>query len=144
MSKDLNIVAIIGRLTRDGELKTTQNGNSVISFTLAVGDDYGEKKQSYFFDCQYWTKANINQYLLKGSQIAIEGSLQQQKWTDQNGQNKSKIVINVKSLQFLTKSNNNQQGNQQDNGQQQGFFPEKQQNFNDEPWSNPSFDDMPF
>jgi len=80
---DLNRGILVGRLTRDPELKHTQAGMAVTSFTIANSRTYtqgGEKKEQVsYFDCIAWTKLAelISQYCKKGTQVAIEGRLQQ-------------------------------------------------------------------
>lgn len=107
MSSDLNRVILVGRLTRDPELRYTPGGTAVASFTLASNKTFtqnGEKKdQVSYFDCVVWSKMGeiITEYCKKGKLIAIEGRLQQRRWDDQDGNKKSKIEIVVDTFQFL-------------------------------------------
>src|SRR5512138_2486102 len=102
---DLNIVLIIGRLTRDAELKYTQGGTAVSKFGVACnkrrkdGDQW--KDEASFFDVVLWGKSaeGLNQYLTKGKQVAIEGELNQNRWT-QDGQNRSKVEIVARAVQL--------------------------------------------
>ncbi len=104
---DINIVSIIGRLTRDAELKYTQGGTAISRFSIACnttrkdGDKYVE--QAHFFDCVLWGKMaeSLNQYLLKGKQVGILGELRQNRWTTQEGQARSRIEIHVNNIQLL-------------------------------------------
>lgn len=106
MSADLNHVDLIGRLTRDAELKYTAGGTAVCKFALAVnrrvkkGDQWTE--EASFFDCVLWGKSGeaINQYLLKGKQIAVDGELRQERWQHE-GQNRSKIEVVANNVQLL-------------------------------------------
>ena len=100
MANDLNSVILVGRLTRDMESRTTNSGKTVGSFSLAVGGF--KKDETSFFDCQVWGKTaeNLAQYLLKGKQIAISGSLIQQRW-EQDGNKRSKVVVNCQNIQLL-------------------------------------------
>ncbi len=89
---DLNKVMLIGRLTRDPELRNTTTGKAVCSFSIATNrawtDAQGQKqKQSEFHNVVMWSKlAEIaNQYLRKGGQVYIEGRLQTRDWTGQDG-----------------------------------------------------------
>ena len=108
MSSDLNRVVLIGRLTRDPELRYTPSGTAVAGFSLANNRTYavtGEKKdQVSYFDCVAWAKLGeiITEYGKKGHRIAIEGRLQQRRWDDQDGKKRSKIEIVVETFQFLT------------------------------------------
>jgi single-strand DNA-binding protein len=108
MAGDLNRVTIIGRLTRDPELKYIQSGSAVTNFSLAVNRVYttnsGEKKEEVsYFDCIAWGKMGeiLAEYCQKGRRIAIEGRLQQRRWEDQEGNKKSKIEIVTDNIQFL-------------------------------------------
>lgn len=106
MSADLNHVNLIGRLTRDAILSYTAGGTAVCKFALAVnrrikkGDQWTE--EASFFDCVLWGKSgeSINQYLLKGKQIAVDGELRQERWQHE-GQNRSKIEVVANNVQLL-------------------------------------------
>ncbi|MFA6507738.1 MAG: single-stranded DNA-binding protein [Treponemataceae bacterium] len=103
---DVNHVVLIGRLTRDAELKYTAGGQAVCKFALAVnrrkktGDQWIE--EANFFDVVLWGRSGeaINQYLLKGKQVAVEGELRQDRW-EQDGQNRSKVEIQANNVQLL-------------------------------------------
>jgi single-strand DNA-binding protein len=107
MSNDTNEVVIIGRLTRDAEIKMTSSGQSITSFSIAVnrsvkkGDEWTD--EASFFDVTLWGKIGeiIGQYLTKGKQVAVVGSLRQDRWTDKEGANRSKVVINAEMVQLL-------------------------------------------
>ncbi len=97
---DLNKVILIGRFTADPELSYTQSGDALAKFSIAVN---GYKDQVNFFNCIAWRKTGeiISEYCKKGHRIGIEGKLQQDRWQDKDGNNKSVIKINVDSFQFL-------------------------------------------
>ena len=98
---DMNNVSLIGRLTRDIEIKYTQTGKTVGNFSIAVN---GYKKEDVsFFDCIAWEKtANvIKTYTSKGKRIGLTGILQQQRWDDSDGKPRSKIVIIVREVILL-------------------------------------------
>jgi len=107
MAADVNSLVIVGRLTRDAELKYTAAGQPLSTFAVAVnrkvkrGDAWEE--EGNFFDVVYWGRGAeaVNQYLLKGKQIAIEGSLKQNRWQDAEGQPRSKVVIEANTVQLL-------------------------------------------
>ena len=82
----MNIISIMGRLTADPELKTTQNGTAVCSFTVAVDRDYGDK-QTDFISIVAWrqTAEFVSRYFGKGRMIAVSGNLQSRKWEDKDG-----------------------------------------------------------
>lgn len=118
MSTDINQVTIVGRLTKDMELRYLASGTAVGNFSIACSEDTKQYDNSYaekahFFDCTLWSKQaeSLNQYLVKGKQVAIVGRLKQETWQDQaTGQNRHKVVINVSRIQLL--------GGGRDQGQQ--------------------------
>lgn len=86
----LNRVILMGRLTADPELRQTQTGTSVVSFSIAVDRDYtpkGEEKQTDFINLVAWrqTAEFISKYFSKGKMIAVEGRIQTRNYTDNNG-----------------------------------------------------------
>ena len=86
----LNHVVLMGRLTRDPEVRHTQSGLPVASFTLAVDRDYGQKgaeKQTDFINIVAWraTADFVGKYFTKGQLVAVSGRIQVRDWTDQNG-----------------------------------------------------------
>lgn len=103
---DLNHVTLIGRLTRDAELKYTSNGFAISNFSIAVnrrrknGEQWME--EANFFDISLYGKAaeSLKQYLIKGKQIAIDGELRQDRW-EQDGQPRSRVVIAANNVQLL-------------------------------------------
>lgn len=86
----LNNVVLMGRLTKDPELKQTPQGVSVANFTLAVERNYskGEEKQTDFINIIAWrnTADFVSKYFTKGQLVAVRGRLQTRTWQDQNGQ----------------------------------------------------------
>lgn len=126
---DLNIVAVVGRLVKNCELRYSQNGLAIANFTLAVNKrkkapDGNYEEVASFFDCAYFGKAaeGVSQYLTKGQQVSIQGSLEQQRW-ETDGQKRSKVVISVYSLGLLGGS---KQGNQPQNNYNQQNTPSNQ------------------
>jgi len=112
---DLNHVVLIGRLTRDAELKYTANGQAVCKFSIAVNRrrKNGEQwvDEANFFDIVLWGRQGetLNQYLVKGKLVGVEGELRQDRW-EQDGQNRSKIEIVANNLQLLGGAPNAQGG----------------------------------
>lgn len=100
MGKAVNKVFLIGRLTRDVELRTTPQGKNVASFSVAVDKQTGEGAD--FFDVTAWEKLAelLSQYTHRGSKVHIEGSLQQQTW-EQDEQKRSKVVVIARDVTFL-------------------------------------------
>ena len=107
MATDLNRVLLIGRLTRDPELKQTGTGTSYCRFGIANNRNFtqnGERKEEVsFFNCVAWGRQAevINQYCRKGKQVAIEGRLKQSSWDGQDGKKQSSVDVVVESLQML-------------------------------------------
>lgn len=91
----MNTVILMGRMTADPELKRTQTGKDVMSFSVAVDRGYGDKKQTDFIDCVAWehTARFISQYFRKGSLIAVNGSIRTRKYEDKYGN--SRIATEV-------------------------------------------------
>ncbi len=106
MANDINSVTLVGRLTRDAELKYTGGGTAVCKFSIAVnrsrksGD--GWQEEAHFFDIVLWGRQGeaIHQYLTKGKQIAVQGELRQNRW-EKDGQQRSKVEINAQNVQLL-------------------------------------------
>ena len=101
----LNVVAIMGRLVDDPELKTTQQGTSVCSFRIACDRNRaakGEERKADFIDVVAWrqTAEFICKYFQKGSLIAIEGSLQIRQYQDKNGNNRTATEVLASQVSF--------------------------------------------
>lgn len=97
----LNTITIMGRLTRDPELRYTQSNTPVASFTLAVDRDFGEK-QTDFIDCVAWrgTGEFVDRYFSKGSMAAVAGRLQIREWTDNNGNKRCSAEVVAEHVYF--------------------------------------------
>jgi len=103
MAKSINQVIIMGRLTRDPEMRTTTTGKSIASFSLAV-DRGGQDDQADFFDITAWEKLGelVNQYLSKGRRCLVQGRLRQDSWDDKDtGKKRSKVEIVATDVTFL-------------------------------------------
>ena len=101
----LNYVALLGRITKDLELKSTQSGTSVLQFTVAVDRDFvkqGEERQTDFISCVAFkqTAEFISKFFSKGRMIAVEGRLQTRSYDDKNGtkHNVTEVIINKASF----------------------------------------------
>ena len=106
MAQDINHVVLVGRLTRDAQLKFTNSGLAICTFAIAVnrrvkqGDKWTD--EAHFFDITLFGKLGeaLSQYLLKGQQVAVEAELRQDRW-EQDGQKRSKVVIIANALQLI-------------------------------------------
>lgn len=97
----LNHCAFMGRLVKKPELRRTNEGTAVASFTLAVDRDY-QKDKTDFIDCTAWrsTAEFAEKYLDKGKMVAVTGSLQMREWKDKEGKSRTSAEINVDHIYF--------------------------------------------
>lgn len=113
----INRVILVGRLTKNPEIKKTPNGASICKFTLAVSRKVKAQGQpdADFISCVAWNKTAdlMYQYLKKGSLIGIDGRLQTGKFTNNNGETIYTCDVMVESLQFLDKKDDSQSNNQE-------------------------------
>ena len=96
---------LVGRLTKDPELRSTASGIPVCSFTVACDRRYqkqGEERQADFINCTAWQKSaeSIAQYFKKGHRIALEGSIQTRSWTDNEGKTRYSTEVVVDQWEF--------------------------------------------
>lgn len=102
----LNRIIVMGRLTRNPDVRKTAQGTSVTGFTLAVDRDYGAKdggeKKTDFIDCTAWrqTADFVGRYFSKGSMAVVEGRLQINDWTDNMGNRRSSAEIVAERVYF--------------------------------------------
>ena len=102
----LNRIILIGRLTRDPELRYTPNGIAVATFTLAVDRPFAKEGQQKtdFINCKVWQKQaeNVANYLSKGKLAAVEGRLQISSFEGQDGQKRWMTEVIADSVRFLS------------------------------------------
>ena len=112
----LNHITIMGRLTRDPELRRTGSGIAVASFTVAVDRDFGGRdggeKETDFIDCVAWRQTGefVSKYFTKGSMIVVSGRLQIRSWTDKDG-NKRRTAEVVADNVYFGESRRSNEGN---------------------------------
>ncbi len=104
----MNKACLIGRLTRDPELRYTSSNKAVASFTLAVNRQFTNQsgeREADFIPVVVWGKQaeNVKNYINQGSQIAVEGRIQTRTFDDQNGQKRYVTEVIAESVQFLEK-----------------------------------------
>ena len=99
---NLNFVLQCGHLVRDPDLRHAASGTAVCKFTLAVNSGWGERQETCFTDCvAFGKKAEVIQkYCKKGSNLAVQGELKQERWEARDGQKRSKHVITVQDFKF--------------------------------------------
>ena len=134
----MNSVVITGRTTSDIELKVTQSGKNVTSFTLAVKRPY-TKDEVDFLDFQAWgnTAERLSKYVKKGDMIGVRGRVQTRTWKAQDGSNRKATEIVAEEVEFLSpKKQDGSQTNGQTSGVYSGNDVEYEQMTND--------DDLPF
>ena len=98
----LNHIDVMGRLTRDPELRHTQSGTAVASFTLAVSRDFSDKDKADFIDIVAWksTAEFVSKYFSKGRTAVVSGRLQMRDWTDNDGNKRRSAEVIAESVYF--------------------------------------------
>jgi single-strand DNA-binding protein len=107
----MNFICLIGRLTRDPELRRTGSGVAVTSFTLAVDRDYapeGQEKETDFIDCVAWRQTGelVAKYFTKGRMAAVNGRLQIRNWQDKDGNKRRSAEVLVDNVYFVDSKKN--------------------------------------
>ena len=128
----INRTVLVGRLTRDPELRVSQNNVSVTTFNLAVNRPFTSKdgeQQADFINCVTFRKQaeNVNQYVKKGSLVGIDGRIQTRNYENKEGQRVYVTEVVCDSVQFLEPKAQNQ-GSQQQNTQVGTNTPQRQNN----------------
>ena len=111
----LNKVILMGRFTRDPELRSTPQGISTCSFSIAVDRNFvrpGEERKADFINCVAWrqTAEFISKYFKKGSMVALEGSIQTRSWDDQDGKKRYATDVVVNQVYFAESMRDSQSG----------------------------------
>ena len=113
----LNHVVIMGRLTRDPELRRTGSGIAVASFSVAVDRDFGGRdggeKETDFIDCVAWRQTGefVSKYFTKGRMIVVSGRLQIRSWTDKDGNKRRTAEVVADNVYFGDSKRDNDGGN---------------------------------
>ena len=128
-----NRIILMGRLTKDPEIRTTQSGVTMCRFSIAVDRAYskGQEKQTDFFDITAWrqTAEFVSKYFSKGKCILIEGKIQNNNYTDQNGVKHYQNVVIADSVAFCGDKSGGQQNGQQAPPAQQPYQNQYQQGY---------------
>ena len=127
----LNSISIAGRLSKDPELRTTQSGVSVASFTVAVERDFssqGQQREVDWFDCVAWRQGGefVSKYFHKGDMIIVTGRMQARDWTDNNGNKRRSWEIQVDHSYFGA-SKSDSQSSQSYGSQGDGYYAQQGQ-----------------
>lgn len=98
----MNLCTFIGRTTKDIEVKETQSGKTFAKFTLAVDSSYGESRKSNFFNMTVWNRSAVamQEYVKKGTKIAVTCEANQNTYTDKNGNKVSTVDFTVRNWEF--------------------------------------------
>lgn len=98
----LNQITIMGRLTKDVELRRTDKGTAVASFTLAVDRDFSKENETDFIECVAWknTAEFVSKYFSKGRMAIVSGSLQIRNWTDKDGNKRKTAEVIANNVYF--------------------------------------------
>ena len=105
---DTNTVVLVGRSTKDVELKTTTSGTNLATISLAV--NHGKDEEASFFDviCFSKTAENVAKYVKRGKQVIVSGRLQRRKWQTKEGENRYAVEIIANQVQFVGGADNAQ------------------------------------
>lgn len=130
----INTCNISGNLVRDVELRSTQGGTQIATFTVAVNDRKKDQQTGQWVDVPNYVPCvmfgrraeTIGNFVSKGSKVSVLGKLRWSQWQDKQGQNRSKIEVVVEEIEFMSKSkaqNGQQQGQTADYSNQGGYAP---------------------
>lgn len=107
----MNKVMLMGRLTRDPEIKYTagENQTAVAKWSVAVERRFGKEKETDFFDCTAFGKTaeHVEKYWKKGMKMLLIGRLEQRRWTDKEGKPKSSVGVTVEDIEFCERKDAN-------------------------------------
>lgn len=121
----MNSIVLLGRLTKDADIRSTQSGKVVASFTLAVDRPYTQngKKEADFIACQIWGKSAeiLGKSVHKGQRILLEGRLQIRQYTDKNGNKRTAAEVVADRFEFIERKEQTAPQSMEDFGQQMPF-----------------------
>ncbi len=100
---------IIGRLTKDAEVRTTSQDRQVVNFSLAVNDSYRDRQgnrvvQTTYFDCAYWINTTIAPFLTKGTLVELTGRVNARAWVGKDGEAHAALNFHTSQIKFHTGS----------------------------------------
>ena len=136
----LNKAILMGRLTRDPELRYTQSNIPVVTFSIAVDRNYsnnGGDRQTDFIDIVAWrrTAEFVSQWFTKGQMIVVVGSIQSRRWQDKNGNNRTSIEVVADEVQFGESKRSRESGGSYPNNN--GGYPQNGGYQNPNPYAAP-------
>ena len=141
-----NRVVLAGNLTRDPELRFTNNGIPVCQFGIAVNRVRSKSEEVDFFDITAWRELGetIANYKKKGDPILVEGKLQYRTWEAQDGSKRSKVDVVADNVQFLGRGDASGEGGVSADGGQRSRAGARQSSRDDVDLNEEDFDDIPF
>jgi single-strand DNA-binding protein len=141
-----NRVVLAGNLTRDPELRFTNNGIPVCQFGIAVNRVRSKSEEVDFFDITAWRELGetIANYKKKGDPILVEGKLQFRTWEAQDGSKRSKVDVVADNVQFLGRGDPSGEGGASADGGQRSRAGARQSSRDDVDLNEEDFDDIPF
>ena len=152
----MNKVILIGRLTRDPELKTTSSGTATTTFSIAVDRNFVNQqtgqREADFINCVAWRKQaeNIARYCTKGTQVAVEGRIQVRNYDAQDGTKRYVTEVICDNVTFLGSKSSNNASSYSENNYSEPSSDIETTNINDDPYANMgdevalTDDDLPF
>lgn len=121
----MNNIVLLGRLTKDADIRSTQSGKVVASFTLAVDRPYTQngKREADFIACQIWGKSAevLGKSVHKGQRVLLEGRLQIRQYTDKNGNKRTAAEVVTDRFEFIERKEQTAPQSMDDFGQQMPF-----------------------
>lgn len=121
----MNNIVLLGRLTKDADIRSTQSGKVVASFTLAVDRPYTQngKREVDFIACQIWGKSAevLGKSVHRGQRILLEGRLQIRQYTDKNGNKRTAAEVVADSFEFIERKEQTEPQGMENFGQQMPF-----------------------
>ena len=121
----MNNIVLLGRLTKDADIRSTQSGKVVASFTLAVDRPYTQngKREADFIACQIWGKSAevLGKSVHKGQRILLEGRLQIRQYTDKNGNKRTAAEVVTERFEFIERKEQTEPQGMETFGQQMPF-----------------------
>ena len=126
----MNKVQLIGRLTKDPDLRYTKNNIAVASYTVAINTGYGEKQQTDFINVTTWGKSGefVSNYFKKGQAIGIVGRLRSNNYEDSNGNKRYTVEVITEDIEFVGSKNEKQNGQDEEIEKEQSISSEYQSN----------------
>lgn len=126
----MNKVQLIGRLTKDPDLRYTKSNIAVASYTIAINTGYGEKQQTDYINISSWGKSGefVSNYFKKGQAIALVGRLRSNNYEDSNGNKRYTVEVITEDIEFVGSKNEKQNGQDEEIEKEQSISSEYQSN----------------